>query len=233
MVLGDIGGKVMPRIKNFYEIFCLPGHRCLWGVSLVVMTGLSLLFSGGVFAQGPTSKVMAGDIPVQMEYDTRETLDMGGPDETHRFSGDPVVVTALMEGREVVLKAPEIRYARKDGKIRAANGVSITDGTTTVTAEEGIYDVAAGMVIFEGQARWQQSTGDKTNWGVDQQMKIILSEGKIKSIIASNPSKPGRMSLNFQESAGMPLEAGHLDALEPEPGVELPKAEPRKSGLER
>jgi len=173
--------------------FCLTfGWTILW------------LAHAGAWGQEPAGmmKLQIGDQPVQILYEKHEVTNWDKPDETHRISGNPVSVTAYLEGHQVVLEAPYLTYS--EGVFRATSGVAITDGTLSVEAREGRFDTAGKEAHFQGDVKWaRRQTSGRTSRGENEYITLRFGPNGVEHILfGAGPKEPGRMFL-FPEGGAM------------------------------
>lgn len=164
--------------------------------SRILMAGfLAFLSVGTVWAQpsGGFSGVQPGsDTEFDMTYENARITNFGKPDETHWISGNPVGVTAYLSGGPVYLEAPTVTYRNQAGIFSATSGVSITDGTVTVKAQTGSFDVGKKTARFEKNVRWDHSNG---GWGECDILTLKLGPGGVEEIVSEGIRKAGRMNI--------------------------------------
>jgi hypothetical protein len=165
-------------------------------VARIFLVGVLAVFSVGTVTAEPSgalSGVQPGsDTEFDMTYETARITNFGKPDETHWISGNPVGVTAHLSGGPVYLEAPTVTYRNQAGVFSATSGVSITDGTVTVKAHLGSFDVGRKTARFEKDVRWDHANG---GWGECDLLTLKLGPGGIEEIQSEGIRKAGRMNI--------------------------------------
>lgn len=182
------------------DIFPAAGehHSLLDRMILTVL--LLFLIPGFSLAQGVMQQV--GDTPIEFSYESWDIENYGQPDEFHRVSGNPASVTAYLEGTPVVLKAATMVYRSQEGLVSADKGVTISDGTFTVQAQKGSFNLTNRVAEFSGGTRFQKKAGEQVSWGESESLTIYLGDKGIERISASASSKfPGRLNLYPEKGA--------------------------------
>ncbi len=156
---------------------------------------LAILLAGTASAQpsaGLSAVQPGSDTEFDMTYETAKITNFGKPDETHWISGNPVGVTAHLSGGPVYLEASTVTYRNQAGIFSATSGVSITDGTVTVKANLGTFDVGKKTARFEKNVRWDHKNG---GWGECDVLTLKMGPGGIDEIQSEGIRKAGRMNI--------------------------------------
>jgi len=180
---------------------------------LAVAVGAVWLMLAGDWAQSPAEgmKLQVGEVPIEFTYDSFEIDHYNTPDEIHRAQG--AQIKAFYEGATVVLAAPYLTYASQQGVFSASSGVTISDGTLTVQAQQGEFDIARKVAQFEGEAKWERrQKNGQTSWGQSESITLYFGKGGVQKIVFGSDLQPGRMFL-FPEK-------GAIEMLHPAPGQE-------------
>ena len=166
----------------------------LFGYSLMLgMMSLVLIGIAGAQQSGGTSQFQVSeDIQIDMAFDEGKVIDFGGPDETHWVSGNPVYVTAVMEGNPVNLEAPSLTYKNREGVFSATHGVVIYDGTVTIKADQGNFNVIQKTAQFEEQVRMDHKDG---GWMECDVLVFKMGENGIDEIHSEGKCKVGRINI--------------------------------------
>jgi len=156
------------------------------------------------WAQAPMSGMMqqVGKVPVEFVYDSWEIDDYGQPSETHRVTGHPASVTAELDGSPVVLAAPHLTFHGQQAVISATGGVTISDGTFSLQARQGDFNLTSKRADFSGEVHWSRQVGQDTSRGTCDWMTLHFAEGGIRSIESGGTGqRPGRMQLHPESGA--------------------------------
>jgi len=156
-----------------------------------------------------------GDTPVEFVYESYEISNFGQPNERHWVSGSPAVVTAFLKDSTLVVEAPFLSYASQAGVVSATRGIVVSNGTLTVRARQGTFNMAEKRGRFVEDVRWRYGQG--SNWGTCDKLTFDIGEsGQISRIKSESDKKPGRMNLHSNRGAPFPgrqdVEPGAVDS---------------------
>jgi len=178
------------------------------------------IVSSPVFAGEMVKK--AGGVPVEFQYDHWEMTNFQQENEIHRLSGNPVSVTAVFRDAPVFLTTSYLTFNNYEGVISATSGVTITDGTFTVQAQEGTFDLKRKVAHFTGDVHLSRraikagepgveiessDVKEVDYWGSSDQLTVYMGEAGFERLESSGG---GRMNIYFRGGAGelMPFGAG-------------------------
>ena len=169
-------------------------------IFLVVFSIWGFLFHSILWAQDPelSSMNIQGEGPIEyidIDFKSSTIKDLGKPGESTLICGEPVKVSASMEDSTLVLTAPCLEYQASQNVIYATSDVYITDGTLTVQAQTGRFDITKRVAHFKGNAKWSRKTGNKEDVGINKWITVYLGADGIDRI----ETGPGKVKLSLDK----------------------------------
>jgi hypothetical protein len=220
--------EVSLGVRTVKDRNCLRRYFRWAGLMILLLWGLNAVTG---FAQETGQIKTREGIPINFTYKSWEILNYQQPDETHLISGNPAWATVEMEQATIRLQANFLAYYNAGAIIEATDGIIISDGTLTIDANHGEYDIKQSQARFLKGVQWESMAGGRTSSGSMDYIFVDVGDGGVENIrMGGKAGQPSKMNLSGDpETFGAMLPGGKKEESAPEK-VEQPKDEAAAAG---